>query len=178
MNSAPPQRILVIKLSALGDFLLAMGAFQAIRAHHDTARITLLTTKAYAGMARASGCFDDVWIDDRPSLFHPGRWLGLAARLWKGHFERVYDLQRSQRTGWYFHLFGPRKPEWIGIVAGCSHRYRDPPEPTHIADRLAGMLALAGIDRTPPPDLSFLTADTAHFALQRPYALLVRKSVV
>ncbi|HAK62204.1 MAG TPA: ADP-heptose--LPS heptosyltransferase, partial [Alphaproteobacteria bacterium] len=38
------QRILVIKLGALGDFILAMGPFKAIRHHHAGAHITLLTT--------------------------------------------------------------------------------------------------------------------------------------
>ena len=36
------ENILVIKLSALGDFVLSVGAFQAIRAHHPRAEITLL----------------------------------------------------------------------------------------------------------------------------------------
>ena len=38
------QRILVIKLSALGDFFLSIGSFQAIRANHQDAHIALLTT--------------------------------------------------------------------------------------------------------------------------------------
>ena len=52
----PPQNILVIKLSALGDVVLSIGAFQAIRAHHARARIALLTTKPFARLAEASGC--------------------------------------------------------------------------------------------------------------------------
>ncbi|WP_431272755.1 glycosyltransferase family 9 protein [Dankookia sp. P2] len=48
------QRILVIKLAALGDFVQAFGPFAAIRAHHPGAEVTLLTTPPYAGLARLS----------------------------------------------------------------------------------------------------------------------------
>ena len=64
MNSIPAQRILVIKLSALGDFVLSIASFQAIRAHHPNATITLLTTAPYRRLAKKSGCFDDIWLDD------------------------------------------------------------------------------------------------------------------
>ena len=41
------ERILIIKLGALGDVVLACGPFEAIRKHHPGAKITLLTTKPY-----------------------------------------------------------------------------------------------------------------------------------
>ncbi|MEP0337122.1 MAG: lipopolysaccharide heptosyltransferase family protein, partial [Alphaproteobacteria bacterium] len=41
---SPRRNILVIKLSALGDFVQALGPMQAIRAHHPGARVDLLTT--------------------------------------------------------------------------------------------------------------------------------------
>jgi len=173
MTESRHPHILVIKLSALGDFIQSLGAFRAIRDHHRGSRITLLTTAPFVEMAVACGCFDDVWQDDRPRWWQVGRWLRHIRRLRRAGFTRVYDLQRSQRTGWYFHLLGPRSPEWIGIVSGCSHRYVDPPEDTHIMARHAGMLALAGIPDVPPPDLSFLRADVGHFAIKAPYALLV-----
>jgi ADP-heptose:LPS heptosyltransferase len=166
------QNILVIKLSALGDFVLSLGAFQAIRAHHPGARITLLTTRPFQKLAEASGCFDAVWFDDRPPLWRPDRWLALGRRLRAARFDRVYDLQRSERSGWYFRLAG--RPEWVGAVAGCSHRYVPPPGPArHIAEREAAQLAAAGFGAIELPDLSFLDADLGHFALTPPYALLV-----
>ncbi|MHA1599520.1 MAG: glycosyltransferase family 9 protein, partial [Alphaproteobacteria bacterium] len=122
MTETSPPHILVIKLSALGDFIQSLGAFQAIRDHHRRARITLLTTAPFAEMAVACGCFDNVWEDDRPRWWRFGRWLRHIRRLRRASFTRVYDLQRSQRSGWYFRLLGPSPPEWIGIVSGCSHR--------------------------------------------------------
>ncbi len=172
MPDAPThENILVIKLSALGDFVLSVGAFQAIRAHHPSARIMLLTTRPFRKLAEALGCFDEIWIDDRPPLWRPNRWLALGRRLREARFGRVYDLQRSDRSGWYFRLAG--RPEWVGAVAGCSHRYILPPGPVrHIAEREAAQLAAAGLGPIAASDLSFLTADLGRFALSPPYALL------
>ena len=164
--------VLIIKLSAFGDFVLSLGAIQAIRAHHPDARMTLLTTEPFRSIAEASGCFDSVWIDDRPPLWRPGRWLALGHRLRKARFDRVYDLQRSDRSGWYFRLAG--RPEWVGAVADCSHRYLPPPGPAlHIVDREAAQLAAAGVGPIALPDLSFFDSDISRFALTAPTALLV-----
>ena len=172
MSPSRPQRILVIKLSALGDFILSIGSFQAIRRHHPDAQITLLTTKPFAGLGEASGCFDQVWTDTRPRWPDVAGWWSLGRRLRHAGFDRVYDLQRSQRSAWYFRLAG--RPEWVGTAAGCSHQYVDPPPPLpHITEREAAQLALAGIDDVGLPDLSFLQADLDRFALPTPYALLV-----
>lgn len=165
-------RILVIKLSALGDFVQAMGPFAAIRAHHPAARITLLTTRPYAEFARASPWFDEIWIDERPRIWQIGGWLALRRRLRGGRFEMVYDLQTSDRSGWYFRLMG--RPRWSGIAPGCSHHHANPNrEHMHTIERQADQLAMAGIPSVPPPDLSWIAADAGRFDLPARYALLV-----
>lgn len=172
--SPGPTRILVIKLSALGDVVLSVASFQAIRAHHPEAAITLLTTEPYRGLAEASGCFDAVWVDRRPAWWQPAAWLALWRRLGSGHFDRVYDLQRSDRSAAYFRLLPAPKPEWIGVVRGCSHRYRPPQDRVlHIAEREAQQLALAGVPPPRLPDLAFLTADVSELDLPPRFALLV-----
>ena len=116
-------RILVIKLGALGDFLFAVGPMQAIRRHHRDADLVLLTRPAYRPLAAASGLFDEIWDDPAPRL-NPVRMAGLCPRLRHGRFERVYDLQTSDRSAAYFRLFWPGPvPEWSGKVAGASHRH-------------------------------------------------------
>jgi ADP-heptose:LPS heptosyltransferase len=172
--TSSPARILVIKLSAFGDFVLSIASFQAIRAHHPGAAITLLTTEPYRRMAEASGCFDTVWIDRRPAWWQPGPWLALRRQLIEGKFDRVYDLQRSDRSGGYFRLLPRPKPEWVGIAPGCSHRYRPPEDQVlHICEREAQQLALAGVPRPGLPDLSFLGADLGGLDLPPRSALLV-----
>lgn len=168
-------RILVIKLSALGDVILALGPFQAIRRHHASDHITLLTTAPYAELARMSGWFDEIWIDPRPSLFQVGAWLGFRRKLRAGGFSRVYDLQTADRSSAYFRLFARgRRPEWSGIALGCSHPHINPGrDRMHTLERQAEQLAMAGIAEVPRPDLAWLDADIAPFALNERFVLLV-----
>lgn len=159
--------ILVIKLGALGDFVQALGPAAAIRAHHRAARITLLTTAPFADFARQCPYFDDVWLDDRPAAWRVGGWLALRRRLRAAGFARIYDLQTSDRSGFYFRLLGPgRRPEWSGIAKGCSHPDRNPESTRlHTIERQKSQLRDAGIADVPPPDLSWVTADVGRFGL-------------
>lgn len=165
------RHILVVKLGALGDFVQAMGPMAAIRAHHPGDRVTLLTTRPFAALARSSPWFDDVWVDDKPKLWQPLRWLALAKRLRGGQFDFVWDLQTSDRSSWYFRLMG--RPAWSGIAPGCSHPHANPGRGAmHTIDRQAEQLAMAGIPATPPPDLSWVRADTAAFGLPARFSVL------
>lgn len=171
---ATPNRILVIKLSALGNVILSLGPFAAIRRHHASAHITLLTTAPYAGWLATSPYFDDVWIDGRPEWWNLTAVLGLRRRLIGGHFERVYDLQTSSRSSHYFHLL-PRnaRPEWSGIALGCALPDRDPArDRVHDIDRQFGQLRVAGIASREAADMSWSHGDTARFGLPEKLALL------
>src|SRR5260370_853076 len=157
-------RILVIKLGALGDFVQAMGPAAAIRGHHADARITLLTTAPYAELARAAPYLDEVLIDERPGFLDPvGLWR-LRRRLRAGRFDRVYDLQTSDRSSFYHRLMG--RPAWSGIARGASLRHANPGRDNmHTLDRQAEQLRIAGIGQVPAPDLIWAALDIAHFAL-------------
>jgi len=174
MSAAKSPSILVIKLGALGDMVQALGPFAAIRRHHPDARIVLLTTRAYAAFAGASGYFDEVWTDTRPRWNDLGGWLALRRRLRKGRFGRVYDLQTSDRSSSYFRLFWPGPyPEWSGIARGCSHPHANPErDRMHTVDRQAEQLRMAGIGEVAAPSLDWVSADTARFGLSGRYALL------
>jgi ADP-heptose:LPS heptosyltransferase len=178
MNAAAdrtPTRILVIKLGALGDFVLALGPFAAIRKAHADAYIVLLTTAPFAEFGKATGLFDEVWTDDRPRWWDLPGVLSLRRKLRSGNFARVYDLQTSDRSGWYFRLFPANaKPEWSGIAAGCSHPHANPDrDRMHTVERQAEQLAMAGIPETPPADLSWADGDLTQFELPERFVLLV-----
>lgn len=166
--------ILVLKLGALGDIVLATGPFAAIRAHHPGAHITLLTTKPYAEWLRQAPYFDDVWIDPRPGALDILGWLALRRQLRAGGFGRVYDLQTSGRSSRYFQLMRPNPPEWSGIAPGCSHPDADPNRNhLHTVVRQKGQLRAAGILDVPPPNLDWCATDLARFDLPPRFALLV-----
>jgi ADP-heptose:LPS heptosyltransferase len=168
-------RILVIKLGALGDFVQTMGPAAAIRAHHADAAITLLTTAPFAELARAAPYFDRVWIDERAGLLDLLALWRLRAQLRGGEFERVYDLQTSARSSWYFHLIGPgARPQWSGIARGASHLHANPQRDfMHTLDRQAEQLRMAGISSVPPLDLSWAKPHIARFSLPSRFVLLV-----
>ncbi len=165
-------RVLVIKLAALGDFVQAFPPFATIRSHHPDAEITLLTTRTYAELAAASPWFDHVWVDDRPKPWQLRKVAALKSRLRQGRFQRVYDLQTSDRSGWYFRLLGGGV-EWSGIARGCSHPHANPArDAMHTLDRQAEQLAMAGLAPMVAPDLSWAGADIARFGLPAAFALL------
>ncbi len=163
LNPAP--QILVIKLSALGDMILAFPAFARIRAAHPDARITLLTTPPFAALAQASPYFDAVDPGGRPRRL--SELARLARRLRRARFARVYDLQGVDRTHVYFQLLRPFPPPWSGVAPGCALPHRNPARMTlHTLERQAEQLNHAGLtppDRTEPgcaaaPDVGWLAA--------------------
>lgn len=171
-------KVLVIKLGALGDFVLAMAAMRKIREAHPDDHLTLLTTPPFAPLAKASGWFDHIDTDGRPNgLMAEFRML---LRLRGEHYDRVYDLQTSSRSSAYFQLLRPGPPQWSGIARGCSHPHANPRRDfMHTLERQADQLKFAGIwpdaptepGTAPPPDLSFMVDKAADTTL--PYALLV-----
>ena len=174
-TALPNERILVIKLAALGDIVQAFGPFQAIRDAHPGAHITLLTTAPYATFLRPSPWFDDVWIDARPKALDLGGWLRLRQQLRGERFSRVYDLQTSDRSSAYRRLFWPgQNPEWSGIAKGCSHSHSNPErDAMHTMDRQLEQLEMAGIHAFPDSDLTWLDSESKTPVIDGAYALIV-----
>ena len=176
VDKTSQDRILILKLGALGDFVQALGPMAAIKAHHPNAHMVLLTTAPYVAFGEASQLFDDVWVDQyRPKVWQIGRIKALRKMLASGHFNRVYDLQTSDRSSFYHKILGPgQKPEWCGIAKGCSHPHDNPDRDLmHTHERQKEQLAKAGIKHVPAADLSWANSDISRFGLQPPYALLV-----
>jgi ADP-heptose:LPS heptosyltransferase len=169
------RRILVLKLGALGNIILSLGPFAAIRRHHADAHVTLLTLAPYAGWLADAPWFDDVWVDGRPEWWDLRGMLALRRRLAGGRFDRVYDLQTSTRSSRYRRLFPhAAMPEWSGIAAGASHPDADPArDRLHDIDRQFGQLRAAGITQRAPADLSWTGGAIGRFGIPEPFALLV-----
>ena len=180
------ERILVIKLAALGDVVQAFPPFVRIRTAHPGARITLLTTPPYASLAAASPCFDAIETDGRPAGLADT--LAMLRRLRRARYDRVYDLQTSTRSCAYALALWPKPPQWSGVAPLCSHPHANRARNAmHTLERQAEQLRDAGIWPDAPvtrgtaqaPDLSFILADASpdrrpeHFGLEPPYALLI-----
>lgn len=171
----PVRRVLVIRLGALGDFIHSFAPFQAIRQAHPQAHITLLTTHPFMELARSCPWFDTVVEDQRPRWGAPRSLLALRHFL-RG-FDRVYDLQTSGRTAWYFRLAG--KPQvWSGHVPGSALTHANPwRNDMHTRARQRDQLRMAGLEPVTEPDIGWLLAQArlslTQLGLEPPYALLV-----
>lgn len=159
------EKILVIKLSALGDFVLALAAMKKIRQAHPKAHISLLTTPPFEALAKASPYFNAVFTDGRPEGFP--QWMALRKRLRAAGYARVYDLQTSAHSSRIFQLLRPHPPAWSGVAFGCSMPHKNPlRNQMHTLERQADQLMYAGIwpdaptaaGTAPPPDLSWVLA--------------------
>ncbi|CAI9120219.1 glycosyltransferase family 9 protein [Brytella acorum] len=160
-------RILVIRLGALGDFVLSFGPFASIRAAYPGAEITLLTTEPFRALAEAAPWFDRVLCDERPRMSQPvALW-----RLLNGlkSYDLVFDLQTSRRSARYFALAG--RPCWSGAAPGCAHPHDNPwRNHMHTIVRQRDQLRRARVASI-APDLSWLAAQGP--VLHEGYAVLV-----
>ena len=165
-------RVLVIKLGALGDFVQAMGPFQAIRAALPQAQITLLTTRPFVELATRSGWFDQVWTDQRPRSI-PGYWA-LRRQLLAGRFDMIFDLQTSDRSGNYWRMLWPHRPLISGIVMGASHPHANPDRnQMHTLERQRDQLAMAGITTVPAPRVDWMQGDIQGLNMPDRFGLIV-----
>jgi ADP-heptose:LPS heptosyltransferase len=134
--------ILIIKLGALGDVVMATSLIKQIQSFHSTDNLFLLT----------SSPFDTIFHAWKDLTVHAIKRKGLRNNLrtiaWirKNHFESVYDLQSNDRTVLYCALSG------ISRRVGNHPRYPynvHPEEPyrgqCHIYDRMLAVLKSAGI---------------------------------
>lgn len=158
------QRILVIKLSALGDFVLALAAMKKIRQVHAKAHITLLTTPPFEALAKICPYFNAVDTGGRPEGF--SEWMALRKRIKAAGYDRVYDLQTSAHSNRIFQSLRPNPPPWSGVAFGCSLPHKNSlRNGMHTLERQADQLMYAGIwedaptepGTAPPPDLSWVT---------------------
>ena len=166
------ENILIIKHGALGDFILSFGPFKAIRNHHLNDRIFLLTTNKFKEFAEESNCFDEIIIDDRPNFWNIKTLFKLANFLRKKNFYRVYDLQTSQRSSFYYNFFRmSNHPEWSGTATGCTHPDKNQDRnKIHTIERHKIQLAEIGVKNIKLSDLSWVKSNN-NFRIKEPYVL-------
>ena len=152
-------RILIIKLGALGDVIMATPLIRLIQSHHADRRCVLLTSDSFAPL------FAD-WRGLEVESF-PRRGVGalLDALRWirRGGFARIYDLQSNDRSGVLCALSG------CEVRAGNHPRFPYTHHPasawrgqSHIFERMLEVLRAAGVDGPPgPPALPATEADRA-----------------
>ncbi len=165
-TQAPATRILVVKLGAFGDIVLADGALRDIREHHRDAHITLLTRKGFAPLLQRCPWVDTVQVDDNAPRWRIDRMLALCRLLRAGAFDAAYDLQDSRRSRFYRRWLSAGSTTWSSAprsrgvacsvpsrhamqlrTAGLTPRWSERPTPRWIATDISTLLALTGVER-------------------------------
>ena len=136
------RRILIIKLGALGDVVMATPLIGAIQAHHANSEIQLLTTPTFAPLF-------ETWPNLELAAFPRRGWVNnakIVRWLRRGDFDRIYDLQGNDRTALWCALSGAT--ERVGNHSRYPYTHH-PPTPwrgqCHIFERMVDVLASAGI---------------------------------
>ena len=93
--------ILIIKLGSLGDVVQISGALRDIREHHKNEKIIILTTSKYLNLFKNCPYVDDCLEDERLPRYNIFYLLRLRKIVNSLNFNKVYDLQNSNRTSFY-----------------------------------------------------------------------------
>jgi ADP-heptose:LPS heptosyltransferase len=121
------ERILVIRLTAIGDVVLTLPAISVLRQKFPAAKISFLTTLENAELLRGFADVAETITVDRKvlrggNLFRSGgELLRLIRRLRADRFSLAVDFQSNGESGWLTRLTGaPRR--W-GIAKKPSRRW-------------------------------------------------------
>ena len=101
MADAAPN-ILVVRRRYLGDIVLLGSVLRNLRLHWPTARITVLTEQAYAGVLPLNP-------DVNAALMFPNGvagWPGFVRRLREARFTHVLDFDNTEKTALVSRLTG------------------------------------------------------------------------
>jgi len=128
------KKILVIKLGAMGDLILAVPSLRMLRERYPEARLSLLVDKKIASVASACPYLDEVIPVDRARLSHLPFLLKLAKKFRRDGYDISVDFQNSKWTHLFAFLAGiPQRYGFrrgkMGFLLNRAERYAQVPEP-------------------------------------------------
>lgn len=104
---ASPEKILIIRLSAIGDILLATPLLRALRQKHPRAQLDFVVKAAFAGVLRHHPEIDHLY-----ELDPAGGWTelrSLGKRLQLEHYDVVLDIHKNFRSRYLAYAAKPRE---------------------------------------------------------------------
>lgn len=124
-----PSRILVVRLSSLGDVVLTTPVLAALKAAWPTARLTFLTKGAFAPVFKHHPEVDEVAVFEEKGLW------GWAREIRRRSFDGVVDLHGSLRSRvWSVLSRAPRRARYDKRAADRRRLVRT----KQVSPRLAG----------------------------------------
>lgn len=126
----PPRRILIIRLSAIGDIIMASGLIPALRELWPEAHLGWLAESAHADLLRHNPRLDRIHLLPRGrwrELRHSGQYRRLAGEirdftsaLRQERYELVLDLQGLLKSGVWARLCGADRRIGLGSREGSQ----------------------------------------------------------
>jgi lipopolysaccharide heptosyltransferase II len=109
-------KILVIKIAAIGDFLMATPALRALKLHGSVSSVTLLAGSSIAAAVQGNPHLDKIYYLDDTRIFKGSFWAKLSEVLkisWRLRREQ-FDLGFNFHRDWRFNI--------ILFLSGCKKR--------------------------------------------------------
>lgn len=159
LDRLEPERVCIIKPSALGDVVHALPVLSALRARWPRARFSWVVNQGLRGLLDGHPDLDEVIPFDRSraKLTPDGiaSFSGLLMQLWQGRFDLVIDLQGLLRSGLMARATGA--PVRVGLAESregstrfYTHKIATVPGPSHMIDRMMLVARAFGAPAEPP----------------------------
>ncbi|MGA2171919.1 MAG: glycosyltransferase family 9 protein [Sedimentisphaerales bacterium] len=161
MTANLPERILIIKPSALGDIVLALPVLSSLKRSFPRAKISWLVRPEYAPLLEGHPYISDIILFDRKRL---SKWwcdwdsfnslLSLVKQLRAGRFDLVFDFQGLFRTGFLAWVTGSRRRFGMSQAREFAHlfytnRISQDYSCVHLVDYYLRMVNAAGAQQMP-----------------------------
>lgn len=146
-------RIVVIKLSAVGDVVLITPSLRALRERFPQVHLTVIVGRESLELLHRCPYVDDLVVFDPARDGSPGGLIRLGRRLARGQVDLVVDFQNNRRSHWLGWLagapqrygFAGRRWSWL-----LSHRVIPPDGPVPPVEHQFRILQLLGIEKADP----------------------------
>ncbi len=159
------ERILLIRLSSLGDVVLTTPAIRAVRAAFPDAHIAMLVGKRAAPVLRENPHLDEILLFDRTAKDKDtGEMLRVRRILRSRNFTLAIDLQRKFRTAVLMYLSGASERVGSGALATVRVPERGN---KHATAHYFDLLEAIGIPAVESKLAIYLTADERTAAAAR-----------
>ena len=170
------QKILIIKLGALGDFVLQSGYVFALHKKYPKAHFTFMTTKPFVPFVKCMPFIENIIVDTRPRYRIDEWWKTCKKGIADTKWDYIFDLQSSKRTRKkYFPLvrfLSPYSVNWCFLDMKGFAVY-------HVEKKCRftmGKLTKTIMEFEQfPVDMSFCKGEQKNFHLlpQKPYMLII-----
>jgi lipopolysaccharide heptosyltransferase I len=186
-----PQRILIIKPSAIGDVVHTLPILRLVRTKWPAAKVAWLVTPACSGLLEQHPLLDELILFDRKrfaGLWHSPRlfaeWRAFTRGLRERQFDLVLDLQGLFRSAWLARK--TKAPVRVGFANAremawlfYTHRVPIATMEQHAIDRYLKLARYIGCDDSKGIDFPFATTDDDRAYVREllpspaPYAVLL-----